>query len=128
MSKKHKKVSATLNYIELFLILASTITGCVSISAFSSLVGIPLGITISAIGLNICAIAAENKKYKSIIKKKKKNHDKIVFLAKYKLNSIEVLISKALIDSVISHYEFVLINNILKEYNEIKDEIKSLKT
>ena len=72
MSKKHKKVSATLNYIELFLILASTITGCVSISDFSSLVGIPLGITIYAIGLNICAIAAENKKYKSIIKKKKK--------------------------------------------------------
>ena len=38
MSKKHKKVCTTLNYIEHFLILASTITGCVSISAFASLV------------------------------------------------------------------------------------------
>ena len=40
MSKKHKKVCTTLNYIEHFLILGSTITGCVSISSFASLVGI----------------------------------------------------------------------------------------
>ena len=58
-----------------------------------------------------------------MIKKKKKKHDKIVLLAKSKLNSIEVLISKALIDSVISHDEFVLINNVLKEYNEMKEGI-----
>ena len=49
MSKKHKKVCTTPSYIELFLILASTITGCVSISAFSCLVGIPIGVTSSAI-------------------------------------------------------------------------------
>ena len=47
-------------------------------------------------------------------------------LAKSKLNGIEVLISTALIDSVISHGEFVLISNVLKEYNEMKEEIKSL--
>ena len=52
--------------------------------------------------------------YKSLIKKKKKKHDKMVLLAKYKLNSIEILISKALIDSNISHDKFVLINNMLK--------------
>ena len=43
ISKKHKKVSTTLNYIENFLISTSTITGCVSVSAFASLVGIPIG-------------------------------------------------------------------------------------
>ena len=48
-------------------------------------------------------------------------------LAKSKLNRIEVLISKALIDSVISHNEFVLINNVIKEYEEIKEEIKNSK-
>ena len=128
MSKKHKKVCTTLNYIEHFLILASTITGCVSISAFASLIGIPIGITSSAIGLKICAITAGIKKYKSIIKKKKKKHDKIVLLAKSKLNSIEVLISKALIDSVISHEEFVLIDNVVKKFGEMKEEIKNLKT
>ena len=53
MIKKHKKVCTTLNYIENFLILGSTITGCVSISSFASLVGILIGITSSAIGLKI---------------------------------------------------------------------------
>ena len=63
-------------------------------SAFASLVGIPIRITSSAIGLKICAITAGIKKYKSIIKKKKKEHDKIVLLAKSKLNKIGVLVSK----------------------------------
>ena len=109
MSRKHKKVCTTLNYIEHFLILASTITGCVSISAFASLIGIPIGITSSAIGLKICAITAGIKKYKSIIKKKKNKHDKIVLLAKSKLNIIEVLISKVLINSNVINDKLVLI-------------------
>ena len=114
MSKKHKKVCTKINYNEHFLVLASAITGCVSISAFASLVGIPKGITSFVIGLKICAITAGIRNYKSIIKKKKKKHGKIVFLPKSKLNSIEFLISKALVDSIISHDEFVLINNVLK--------------
>ena len=92
---------------------------CVFISAFVSLVGIPIGNTSCAIGLKICIIV-RIKNCKSIIKKEQKKHAKIVFLAKYKLISIEVLISKALIDSNISHNEFVLINNVLKEFYDIK--------
>ena len=49
-----------------------------------------------------------------------------MFLGKDKLNTIEILISKALIDSCINHDEFVLLNNVLREYNEMKNEIKSL--
>ena len=60
----------------------------------------------------------------SIIKKKEKKHDKIVLLGILKLNIIEVLISKALIDSNISHDEFVLINNVLKEYDQMKKKSK----
>ena len=59
---------------------------------------------------------------------KEKKHNKTVLLKKSKLNKIKVLISKALIDSVISHDELVLTNNVLKEYNEPKEEIKNLKT
>ena len=59
--------------IEHFLILASTVPGCISISAFSSLLGILIGIMSSAIGLNICAITAGIKRCKSTIKKKKKS-------------------------------------------------------
>ena len=45
---------------------------------------------------------------------KKKNRDEIVLLRKYKLNIIEVLISKALVDSYISHDKFVSVNNVLR--------------
>ena len=76
MRRKRKKVCTTLNYIENFLILVSAINGPVSISAFVSLIGIPVEITSSAIGLKIFAVTAGVKKYKSIIKKKKKKHDK----------------------------------------------------
>ena len=70
MSKKHKKVCRVLNYIDHLLIVISTITGCVYISAFASIVAIPLRITSSAIGLKICVITAGIKTYKSIIKLK----------------------------------------------------------
>ena len=118
MSKKHKNVYRVLNYIENLLILISTVTGCASISDFGSLVGIPVGITSSAIGLKICVIIAGIKKYKSIIKKKKK-HDKILSLARSILNNVEV-ISKALTDSNISHDEFVSMNNVTKEFYYVK--------
>ena len=79
----------------------------------------------SAIGLKICAITAGIKKYKLIIKKKKKRHNKKVMLAKYKINSIEVLMSKAFIHTSTSHDEFALINNVLKEYCNMKEKIKN---
>ena len=83
------------------------------------LLGIVIGITSSAIGLKICTIVAGIKKYKSIIKKKKNNSDKIVSLAKFKLNSLEVVISKTLIDSNINHDQFILIDNVQKKYDNI---------
>ena len=99
--------------LEYFLSLASTITGCVSIFVFDSLVGIPIGIMSYAIDLKFCAITAAIKKYKSIIKKKTNNLDKTVLLAKSKLNRIEVLIFRFLIELNVSHDEFALINDIM---------------
>ena len=125
MSKKNRKICRVLNYIDHSLIAIFTITGCVSISAFTSLVAIPIGITRSAIGLKTCVITAAIKNYKSRIKKKRKNHDKIVLLAKSILNNIKVLISKALIDLNISRNEIVLINNELKELYYVKEKIRN---
>ena len=120
ISKKHKKVCRVQNYIEHSLILISAITGCVSISGFAFLVGIPIGITSSTIGLKICLITAVIKNYKSMNIKNKKKPDKIKLL-----NSIEILISKSLIHSNIIHDEFVLINNVLKIFYDMKEEIKN---
>ena len=105
------------------LIGISAITGCVSNSPFASLIGVTLRITSSTIELKICWITAGNKKYKSINEKKK--HGKIVLLVKSKLNTIEVLLSEALVDSDTSHDEFVSINNSLKEFYNIKEEVKN---
>ena len=98
------------------------------ISAFASLICVPVGIVSYAIGINICGIIAGIKKYKQIIKKKKKKHDKIVLLGKGKINVIEVLISKSLINSYITHDEFVSVNDVLREYNEMKNKIKNPET
>ena len=125
-SKKHEKTFITLNYVEHFLILASRVTGCVSISAFALLVAIPIGITSSEATIKIWVITAEIKKYKSIIKKRSKC-DKIVLLGRVKLNAMEVLISKDLIDSYITHDKFVSVNIVLREYNETKKEVKNPK-
>ena len=51
----------------------------------------------------------------------------MVLLTKTKLNNMKVLISKVLNGSYISHYEFVLLNNVLKEYDDMKEEIKHSK-
>ena len=61
MSKKHKTTCTIINYIEYFLILGFTITGCISISAFASLVDISIKVMSSAVGLKICAITARVK-------------------------------------------------------------------
>ena len=75
MSEKYKTTCKYLNYVENLFVLSSVITGCVSISAFATLVCLPAGITSPAIGINICTITVGIKKYKSIIKKKKEKHD-----------------------------------------------------
>ena len=72
MDEKHKKVCRVLNYFENFLVFVSAVSGCVSISALSSLVGIPAGIASSTVGLKIFAVPAGIEKYKSIFKKNKK--------------------------------------------------------
>ena len=97
MSEYHKTTCKYLSYVEPLLILASTVTGCVSIYAFASLIEANVVIASSAVGIKICAITAGIKKCKPIIKKGKKKHDKMVLLEKANLDTIEVLISKAYI-------------------------------
>ena len=124
MNKKYKNVCRVFNYTDHSLTVVSTITGCVSISAFACLVGIQQGLRILQLELKNYAITARIERYKSKIKKKKKRHHKIVLLAKSKLKSIEILISKTLIQSNISHDEFVLINKVLKELCDFQEEME----
>ena len=126
ISKKHEKVCVILKYIDHLLTLVSTVNGCILVTCFASLVDIFVAVASSMVGIKICAMFQWIKKYKAVIKKNK--HDKMVLSAKSKIKNIKFWISKALFNSNISHDEFIFINNVLKEYDDIKEEIKNLKT
>ena len=103
-----------------FYFITSTFT------TFTSLVALPISITSATKAL--CDQCRNYKVWVNYWKEKKRKHDKIVLLGKTSLNTIEVLISKALINSDVSHDECVSVNNILTEYNEMKEEIKNHET
>ena len=117
-----------LNYLEHLLILASRITSCVSMPAFASLVCVPVDIMSSEVGLKTCAITAGIKKYHLDCKRKNRKNDEIVLLVKTKLHTIDILTSKPLIDSNISHDKFDSVNNLFRKYNEMNKEIKNYET
>ena len=114
-SKKLSKYVAVFDYIDQALIVLSATSGGVSIISFTSIVGAPVGIASASFTLIFSLTTGIVKKLLNITRNKKKKHDKILMLAKSKLNSIET-ISQALIDMDISHKEFV---TILKE-KEVK--------
>ena len=109
-NKKLNKHVAVFDYIDQVLIVLSAASGRVSIISFNSIFGVPVGIaSANKSYLFFSLTTGIVKKLLNITRNKKKKHDKILMLAKSKLNSIETLISQALIDMNISHEEFVTI-------------------
>ena len=104
-SQKLSKYVTTFDYIYKILIVLSAITGGVSITSFKSVIGAPVGIASASFTLIFFLTTGLVKKLLNITRKKK--HDKILMLAKSKLNSIDTLISQALIGMDISHEEFI---------------------
>ena len=102
-SKKLSKYVTAFDYIDKILIVLSATTGGVSIISFASAVGIPVGIASASFTLIFSLTTGIIKKLLSITRNKKKKHDKILMLAKSKLNSIETSISQTLIDMEIRH-------------------------
>ena len=108
MQKLNKYITA-FDYIDKILVILSATTGGVSIISFTSATGAPVGIVSASFTLIFSLTTGIVKKLLDITRKKRKKHDKILMLAKSKLNSIDTLISQALIDMDISHKEFVTI-------------------
>ena len=124
-SKKFSKYVAAFDYIEKILIVLSATTGGVSICSFTSIVGAPVGIASASFTLIFSLTTGIVKKLLNITRNKKKKHDKILMLAKSKLNSIETLISQALIDMEISHEEFIAILKEKDKYEKMKENLRS---
>ena len=123
-SKKLSKYVAAFDYIDKILIVLSATTGGVSICSFASCVGAPVGIASASFTL-IFSLTGIVKKLRSITRNKKKKYDEILMLAESKLNSIETLISQALIDMEISHEEFVSIFKKKDKYEKMKENLRS---
>ena len=126
MQQKLSKYVAAFDYIDKILIVLSATTGGVSICSFTSVVGAPVGIASANFTLIFSPTTGIIKKLLSTTRIKKKKHDKIFVLAKSKLNSIETLISQALIDMEISHEEFVAIFKEKDKYEKMKESVRNV--
>ena len=111
-SKKLSKYVTAFDYIDKILIVLSATSSGVSIISFTSIIGAPVGIASASFTLIFSLTTGIIKKLLSITRNKKKKHDKILVLAKSRLDSIENLLFQALIDMEISHGEF---NAIIRE-------------
>ena len=123
-NEKLSKYVTAFDYIDKVLIVLSATTRGISICLFTSVVGAPVGIASASFTLFFSLTTGIVKKLLSITNKKKK-HNKILMLAKSKLNSIETLISQALIDMEISHEEFVTILKEKDKYEKMKENLRS---
>ena len=103
----------------------SATSGGVSIILFTSIVGAPVGIASASLTLLFSLTTGIIKQLLNITKKKKEKHDKILMLAKGKLNRIETLISQALIDTEISHEESITILKENDKYEKMKGNLRS---
>ena len=119
-SKKLSRYVTIFDYIDKILIILSATTGGISIISFTTTIGAPVGIASANFTLIFSLTTGIVKKLLNITRNKKKKHDKILMLAKSKLDSIESLISQALNDMDISHEEFITILKGKDRYERMK--------
>ena len=124
-SKKLSKYVTAFDYIDKVLIALSTASGGAPIISFAKVVGAPVGIACAGFTLVFSLTTGTVKKILSIKRNKMKKHDKILMLAKSKLNNIETLISQALIDMETSHEEFIAIFKENDKYEKMKENLRS---
>ena len=125
-SIKLSKYVAPFDYIDKVLIVLSAKSGEVCIISSASVVEVPVGTAGASFTLIFSITAKIVKKLLSITRNKKKKQDKILMLAKGKLNSIETLVAQVLIDMEISHEEFISIFKEKDKYEKIKEIVRNV--
>ena len=126
--KKISKYIVAFDYADKVFITLSASFGTLSIASYAAVVGIPAGIARASLTLIFTVTTGVVKTLLNITRKKKKKHNKIIALARSKLNIIENLISQALIDFEITHEEFSKIIYEKNNYEQIIDNIRSVKS
>ena len=126
--KKISKYIAAFDYADKLVITLSASFRTLSIASYATIVGIPVGIAGASLTLIFTVTIGVVKTLLNITRKKKKKQNKIIALARSKLNIIENLISQALIDFEITHEEFSKIIYEKNNYGQIRDNIRSVKS
>ena len=126
--KKISKYIVAFDYADKLFITLSASFGTLSIASYAMIVGIPVGVAGASLTLIFTVTTGIVKKLLNITRKKKKKHNKIIALARSKLNIIENLIPQALIDFEITHEEFSKIIYEKNNYEQIIDNIRSVKS
>ena len=119
-SKKLSRYVTIFDYIDKILIILSATTGEISIISFTTTIAALVGIASASFTLIFSLTTGIIKKSINITRNKNKKHNKILMLAKSKLNSIDSLISRALNDMEISHNEFITILKEIDRYERMK--------
>ena len=123
ISKNISKYIASLDYFDKSLNVLSILSGSISIASFATVIGAPAGIIGASCGFTFSITSGFVKKFLKTIRNKKRKHNKIIMLAKSKLNSLESKISKTLVDNEISHEDF---ETIINEEKNIENGKKAL--
>ena len=126
--KKLNKYLVSFDYLGKIFVTLSASFGTLSIASHASVIGLPVGIAGSHLTLIFTIGTGINKSLLKLTKKREKKHNKIITLAKNKLNTIDTLLSSALNDSKISQEEFTNIITETNIYEDIKENIKELTT
>ena len=126
MSKRLSKYIASFDYFDKSLIVLSVTTGSISIASFATVIGAPVEMMSASCSLAFSISTGFVKKLLKTIINKKEKHNKIVILAKNKLNSTESKISEALVNNEISHEDFMITINKEKKYRELKESIRMM--
>ena len=124
--KKLNKYLVSCDYLDKIFITLSASFGMLSTASQATVAGIPAGITGASLTLIFTIGTVISKSLLKVTKKRKKKHNKIIALAKSKLNTIDTLLSSSLNDSEISHEEFTNIITEKNIYENIKENIKNM--
>ena len=127
VAKKLSKYVTAFDYINKILIVLFATTGGVCIVSHATIIGAPVGVVSAGFTIAFSLATGTIKKLLSTTRNKKKKPNKILMLAKSKLNSIETFVSQALIDMKISHQEFIPVLKEKDKYEKIKENVRNVR-
>ena len=126
MSKRLSKYIAFCDYFDKSFIVLSATSGGISIASFATVSVTPVGIASASLSLAFSLSTGIVKKLLRTTRDKKKTHNKIIMMARSKLNSIESKISEALTNNEVSQEDFMIIINGEKNHQELKESIRMM--